>query len=301
MLKDRRKLPLRLLALALAMGAAACADSPTGTELPYSVNQPRTLVAMTETTSSTALADTTATAGDRDTTDLFPNCDVSGSRCPGTGTATITEPGGTTTKLRTLGADAKKDITVGTTKWTFELAIWDNGSATGGDFIGVIYKDGKFVGYFGYCVYIDGVNSQYTTKDAAGNVYIHWENTHADTTKKDMYHYIFDPQKNVLKIYHKKTDGTTVLVYQGPPITHAKNLPPPDPASGAGPYTEEKQFDRTGTMTSTTTPTTPTTTTPTTTSPTPTSPTPTSPPPTTTSDTTATTLNGTYSYSTRTY
>jgi hypothetical protein len=278
MLKDGRVL-LKWCVLALAAGAAAC-DSPTVTDAPYSVNVPAGSRVLTPVTADTAVAVT-------DTADLFPNCTVDSSRCPGTGTKTLTEPDGTPTKIRTLGDSAKTTITVGTSKFTFELAIRDNNSPTGGDFIGVIYKDGVFVGYFGYCVYLDGVNSQYTTTDGAGNTYIHWENTHADTTKKDMYHYIYDPKNNELKIYHKKADGTTVLVYQGPPIKNAENIPPPDPAAGAGPYTGENQYapgsiPTTGTSTGTTGGTTTTS---------PTSPTP------TTGTTTTTRTSGTFATS----
>jgi hypothetical protein len=112
-----------------------------------------------------------------------------------------------------------------------------------GSFIGVIWKNGVFAGYWGYCLFPNAQNYWYKTTDA-GKTYIHWENHELDSAGHDtgqQYHYIYDPQTNTLKVYHRDRNGNTKLIYQGPPIQGHGKLPPPDPA-GANPYTNENQW-----------------------------------------------------------
>jgi hypothetical protein len=223
---------------ALSVLAAAC-DSPTlapSARAGILINAPFSF--------DTALVrDTMVSVADSDTTDLWPDCTVDSSRCPGTDTIKIAQPNGDTVPVRVFGPGEQTTIVVGQDTFVFQLGILNEDNSTGGDLMGIVWKDGEFAGYFGHCVFGDGDNREYITTDPlTGKQYIHWENFHQDTTNTEMYHYIYDPSTNTLKIYHRPNGGTAVLIYQGPPIKDIHNTPPPDPQPGNGPYTSESQF-----------------------------------------------------------
>jgi len=223
----RQRLLLGWAVVLVSAGVAAC-DSPI--VAPRSVGGGAPLVATAD-TQAAATADTSTT-----TTDLYANCDINNS-CPTTGTVTVAEPGGNAT-IGTFGPGYTSTVTVGGNNYGFQLGLIN------GSFIGIIWKNGAFAGYWGYCLFPNAMNNWYKTTDANGKVTIHWENHELDSNRKDtgqMYHYIYDPSTNTLKVYHRDRNGNTKLIYQGPPIkTHSK-LPPPDPA-GANPYTDESQW-----------------------------------------------------------
>lgn len=232
----------------VSAGVAACdsaVTAPTSTGRGLVATEPATAVAV----------------ADSDTTSLWtPSCDLT-NHCTPTDSVRVTEPGGNVT-IGTFDSTTTATVTVGGNTYKFQLGL----TGVGGSFIGILWKNGAFVGYWGYCLFPNAMNSQYKTTDpATGKVYIHWENHELDSANHDtgqMYHYIYDPQTNTLKVYHRK-NGTTTLIYQGPPIQSHNKLPPPDPAPGAGPYTGENQYTNPApvppTPTGTATPTSPTT------------------------------------------
>jgi hypothetical protein len=231
----RGRLLLGWAVVALGLGAAAC-DTPTMVRAPARPGAPGALVAIA--------VDTPAHVNMY--SDSFNRCVTTG--CDGVGTTTITEPGGSTAPMRTLGDPAKKTITIGSDTYVFEVAIWDIVNSSHGDFMGIIRKNGTFVGYWGMCALDGGHNDWYTTTDpATGKKLIHWRNyggIRADTGK--VYHYIYDPATNLIKVYYKGPNETTGrLIYQGPPIKHVSNMPPPDPGPGHAPYTSESDYDTT--------------------------------------------------------
>jgi hypothetical protein len=242
MLHQLRRLLLTAAALGLTMAAAAC-DSPTAPHRPL----PRPEMTGTSASALIAATPTTVVADTPKPVDMYSDsfiCNVS-SQCPGTGKDTITETGGTKTPLRTLGTPARKTITVGGVTYTFDVSIWDKVNITGGDFVGVIKKNGTFAGYWGHCYFGDGVNAWYTTVEG-GKTLVHWVNSHGDTTNTETYHYVYDPSTGKLKIYHRLNGAAgETLIYDGPPIQHARNLNPPDPAPGKPAWTGESQFDST--------------------------------------------------------
>jgi len=222
--RSRRRFLLGWAVMLVSAGVAACDSSIVA---PYSTGGSRALVAVPVTEVAVA---------DSDTTDLYANCDIN-NNCPTTGTVTVAEPGGNTT-IGTFGPGYTSTVTVGGNTYGFQLGLIN------GSFIGIIWKNGVFAGYWGYCLFPNAMNNWYKTTDpVTGKVYIHWENHELDSNRNDtgqMYHYIYDPQTNTLKVYHRK-NGTTKLIYQGPPIQGHGKLPPPDPA-GANPYTNENQW-----------------------------------------------------------
>ncbi|MDB4950360.1 MAG: hypothetical protein JWM27_3009 [Gemmatimonadetes bacterium] len=220
---------------ALALAASAC-ESPTLVSRPAPAAGIERLIV--EAAPGTLSPATQA----RDT--LFKRCGGVTTGCEGDDTVVIHEPGGGLTPVRVFTDSGSQVVVSGTDTVTAQLGIWDNGDTTNGDFIGVLWRHGQFAGYWGHCSFVDGLNLQYTTTDPAGNVYIHWENTHANPNDPEMYHYIYDPVHNTLKIYHRHSDGSTVLIYFGPPIQNADKLFPyvPDPPAGHGPWTNESQW-----------------------------------------------------------
>jgi hypothetical protein len=279
LLKDGRRLLFGWTA-ALAVAVSAC-DSPTLERVTAPAESTRLIVLETTTTTATT-ADTATRA------DLFPKCTVSSSRCEGTDTIKIAQPGGDTVRVRTFDENSKNTMIFGGDTVVMQLGILDVNNATGGDFIYIIWRDGQFAGYFGHCAFVDGNNKEYITTDSTGKKLVHMENSHQDTTNNEVHHYVYDPETNKLKVYHRKNGETTErLIYDGPPIKNIANVPPKDPPAGQGPYTSEAQFSSTSGTGTTGTGTTGTGTTGTTggttTSPTPT--TPSTPPPSTTSPT----------------
>jgi hypothetical protein len=221
----RRRLLLGWAVMLVGAGVAAC-DSPI--VAPRSVGGGAPLVATADTQAAAPVADSVS--------DLYANCDINNS-CPTTGTVTVTEPGGNAT-IGTFGPGYTSTVTVGGNNYGFQLGLIN------GSFIGIIWKNGAFAGYWGYCLFPNAMNNWYKTTDPTGKVYIHWENHELDSNRKDtgqMYHYIYDPQTGTLKVYHRDRNGNTKLIYQGPPIQGHGKLPPPDPA-GANPYTNENQW-----------------------------------------------------------
>ncbi len=237
LLKDGRRL-LFGWAAALAVAVSAC-DSPTvaPTAAPA---ESRRLIGHETTTTTTATADTATRA------ELFPKCTVSSSRCEGTDTIKIAQPGGDTIKVRTFDANSKNTMIFGGDTVVMQLGILDVNNATGGDFIYIIWRDGVFSGYFGHCAFVDGNNKEYITTDSTGKKLVHMENSHQDTTNNEVHHYVYDPATNKLKVYHRKNGETTErLIYDGPPIKNISNVPPKDPPAGQGPYTSESQLSST--------------------------------------------------------
>jgi hypothetical protein len=231
---------------AVALLLAAC-DSPT---LAPSAAVPAGGPARLAAVASTAAADTAvAPAADSDTI-WFPIGPVST-----TGTwpdsFRLGLPGGDTITVRTLAGDSgEAKVVVGADTFVFQVGVWSNGSSSNGDFIGIIWKNGQFAGFWGHCSLHS--NDWYFTRDpATGKIYAHWKNT-LDPSTPWTYHYIYDPQRNVLKIYHRKPDGSVVLVYLGPPVKKTTNLPPPDPPAGHGPWTSEAQIAAASTSATTT-------------------------------------------------
>jgi hypothetical protein len=249
--RSRRRLLLGWAVMLVSAGVAAC-DSPVA---PRSVRDGAALVALADTQAGAPAAAADSTSW------FYEGCGTIYNTCPTTGTVTVAEPGGNAT-IGTFGPQWTQPVTVGTDNYGFQLGV------IGGSFIGVIWKNGTFVGYWGYCLFPAAWNDWYKTTDAAGKVLIHWVNHELDSKGNktgQRYHYIYDPATNTLKVYHRDKNGTTKLVYQGPPIKSHSKLPPPDPAAGAGPYTNENQWT-TGVPVPPT-PTAPATTTPSTTTP----------------------------------
>jgi hypothetical protein len=227
----RRRFLLGWAVMLVSAGVAACDSSPVAP----STEGSRALAA---TTTETVAADTATQAGAADSTSWFyEGCGTIYNTCPTTDSVTVAEPGGNV-KIGTFGPQWTQPVTIGTDKYGFQLGV------VGGSFIGVIWKNGTFVGYWGYCLFPRAWNDWYKTTDATGKVLIHWVNHELDSKGNktgQRYEYVYDPQTNTLKVYHRDKNGNTKLVYQGPPIkTHSK-LPPPDPA-GADPYTNENQW-----------------------------------------------------------
>lgn len=223
----RQRFLLGWAVMLVSAGVAACDSSPVA---PRSAGAGAPMVATAD-TQAAAPADTSTTV-----TDLYANCDINNS-CPTTGTVTVAEPGGNTT-IGTFGPGYTSTVTVGGNNYGFQLGLIN------GSFIGIIWKNGAFVGYWGYCLFPNAMNNWYKTTDATGKVTIHWENHELDSNRRDtgqMYHYIYDPATNTLKVYHRDRNGNTKLIYQGAPIQSHGKLPPPDPA-GANPYTNENQW-----------------------------------------------------------
>lgn len=222
---SRRRYLLSWAMLVVSAGVAAC-DSPTAA--PLSTGGGRALVAVAESASTVAAADTA---------DLFPGCSINNG-CPTTGTVTVPETGGNST-IGTFGPQWTAPVTVGGANYGFQIGL------VNGSFIGIIWKNGVFQGYWGYCLFPNAQNNWYQTTDpATGKTYLHWENHELDSNRNDtgqVYHYIYDPSTNTLKVYHRDRNGNTKLIYQGPPIKDHGKLPPPDPA-GANPYTNENQY-----------------------------------------------------------
>lgn len=227
MLENRRRMLFSWVA-ALSIAAAAC-DSPTFAPRSADPAGPTRLVATT-----------TAVAARED---LFPNCTLTSSQCEGTGSISITEPDGDKIPVRTSDNTTKRTLVVGQDTFVFQVGIHDVDNETGGNFLFIIWKNGQFVGYFGQCLWEDGDNKAYMVTEN-GKTYIHYENTHQPpSTSTEMWHYIYDPQTNTLKIFYRPNGGTAVEVYRGPPIKNQENLRPPLPQNGAGPWTSENQFD----------------------------------------------------------
>jgi len=221
----------RLLAWAVMVVSAGVAACDSAVTAPTTTG--RGLVSTETTQQAAAVADS-------DTTSLWtPSCDLT-NHCTPTDSVTVAEPGGNV-KIGVFDSTTTAKVTVGGNTYKFQLGL----TGVGGSFIGILWKNGTFVGYWGYCLFPNAMNKTYKTTDpATGKVYIHWENHELDSANHDtgqMYHYIYDPQTNTLKVYHQK-NGTTTLIYQGPPIQSKNKLPPPDPAPGAGPYTGEGQY-----------------------------------------------------------
>jgi hypothetical protein len=224
----RKLLPGCATVLASAI-LAACGDSPVA---PRHADPSRTLIVTMDTAAAVAVADTS---------NLWtPDCNLD-NFCTPTGSVTVPEPGGNFT-IGTFNSTWSATLTVGGNTYKYQMGL----TGVGGSFIGILWKNGTFAGYWGYCLFENAKNRQYKTTDpATGKVSIHWENHELDTAGNltgEMYHYIYDPQTNTLKVYHRQRNGTTSLIYQGAPIKNHGKLPPPDPAPGAGPYTNENQY-----------------------------------------------------------
>ncbi len=82
----------------------------------------------------------------------------------------------------------------------------------------------EIIGVIGRCGVFMGDNDFYI--DEKG--YIHWENYSGDTV---VYHYIYDPNRNILTIYDK--DGNRI--YEGPPTNWHDKLKPPPNNDSSGP------------------------------------------------------------------
>jgi hypothetical protein len=223
----RRRFLLGWAVMLVSAGVAAC-DSPVA---PRSMGGGPALVAMADTQ-----AGAPAAAADS-TTWFYEGCGTIYNNCPTTDSVTVAEPGGNV-KIGTFGPKWTQPVTIGGDNYGFQLGV-KNGS-----FIGIIWKNGTFVGYWGYCLFPNAWNDWYKTTDATGKVLIHWVNHELDSKGKktgQRYEYVYDPATNTLKVYHRDKNGNTKLVYQGPPIKSHGKLPPPDPA-GADPYTNENQW-----------------------------------------------------------
>lgn len=149
-----------------------------------------------------------------------------------------------THRVRTLIQDSRTVERTGKPDLIFEWAILDDwlyGAALGSDdFIGIIGEDrnndgmisypSEVIGFWGRCSL--ATNDTYSVNDPATGKprWVHWENY--DANQEEMYHYIYDPVTGKLKIFHRHKDGTTVQVYEGPPIQDPGKMPPPDPPSG---------------------------------------------------------------------
>jgi|GEM_PF-2186232 len=235
LLRDGRRLMFGWAA-ALAVAVSAC-DAPTLSPVAAPAESIRLIAPATPTATT---ADTATRA------DLFPKCTVSSSRCEGTDTIKIAQPGGDTVRVRTFDENSKNTMIFGGDTVVMQLGILDVNNATGGDFIYVIWRDGQFAGYFGHCAFVDGNNKEYITTDSTGKKLVHMENSHQDTTNNEVHHYVYDPATNKLKVYHRKNGETTErLIYDGPPIKNIANVPPKDPPAGQGPYTSEAQLSST--------------------------------------------------------
>jgi hypothetical protein len=187
---------------------------------------------------SMALAPDSAVASAADTDTIWFPIDSVNTGDPWPDTIKVGLPAGDTISVRTLGDSGKVKVVVGADTFVYQIGVWENGSASNGDFIGIIWKNGQFAGFWGHCSI--KWNDWYFSRDpATGRIYLHWKNTSATTAWT--YHYILDPQTNVMKIYHRRPDGSVVLVYRGAPIQKQGNLPPPDPPAGQGPWTSEAQ------------------------------------------------------------
>lgn len=222
---------LPVWAMLLAGALAACGDSPVA---PRGPDARLTLVPSLDTAVAVAVLDS-------DTSSLWtPNCSLT-NNCQPTDSVTLPEPGGNVT-IGTFNPTWSATQTVGGNTYKYQMGL----TTVGGSFVAILWKNGAFAGYWGYCLFPNANNNQYKTTDpVSGNTYTHWENyelNSAGNPTGEMYHYIFDPQSGTLKVYHRQRDGSTRLIYQGAPIKDHGKLPPPDPAAGAGPYTNENQY-----------------------------------------------------------
>jgi hypothetical protein len=214
---------------------AACGDSPVASRY---ADPSRTLIPVADTATA---APTGAAVADTDTSALWtPDCGLN-NFCTPTDSVTVAEPGGNFT-IGTFNPTWSTTLTTGGNTYKYQMGL----TGVGGSFLGILWKNGAFAGYWGYCLFPNANNAQYKTTDpATGKEYIHWQNHELDSANNDtgeMYHYIYDPQTNTLKVYHRQRNGSTSLIYQGAPIKDHGKLPPPDPAPGTGPYTNESQY-----------------------------------------------------------
>jgi hypothetical protein len=238
MLLDRRRLLMGWAVGVLGLGAAAC-ESPTAPATGTRTGATEWLIAAAPATGMTL---DTLTIAKLDTTRF--KC-VAGNDCPGVDTITVKLPGNDSLRLIELDSTSKQKVIVGTDTFVFQIGIWDRVPPNPGDFIGIIWKNGKFAGFWGHCSMEPADNWEYITRDpVTGKVEVHWFNRRRTDGKQ--YHYIYDPKTGKLKILYTPPGSTVETpIYDGPPIQHPRNIPPPIPAAGHGPWTGENQYDST--------------------------------------------------------
>ena len=268
-------------ALVLVLAMAACDTVPTSTSAP---GAPSLLIAPTAPTRDTVAVALAETARVDTTPQVFGPPEGTRSRDVGDDTFNLdfwVDGRHITHRVRTLTQDARTVERTGKPDLIFEWAILDDmlyGSLYGSDdFIGIIGEDrnndgmisypSEVIGFWGRCTL--ATNQTYSKNDPATGKprWIHWENY--DSDEEEMYHYIFDPVTNNLKIFHRHEDGRVVQVYDGPPIKDPGKMPPPDPQASTTTGTTTTTASTPGTTTTASTPgtTTGTTTAPTTAAP----------------------------------